>query len=125
MKNLAGVPECDVDIRQELEASGIEIVEVGRSPSEVPFSLAGKQGNWMFKRAWYYWIATASEGKGIPENEAEKLNAKWFSEVRVIGFMGGTQVKDWLSAQHTIDCYHIDTQKGLNAFADLVRTLAK
>ena len=126
MKNLAHDETCDIDIRQELEAAGITVKTVERPRrSEVPYTLVGELGGWSFQRAWYYWIANAPEGKGIPENSAEELNRDWRKEVRVVGFAGGTDVQKWLSSHGTIDKYHIDTQEGLNAFADLVRLSAE
>src|SRR3989344_9115596 len=103
MKNLAGVETCDTNIRRELNGADIQVVPVERTHSEVPYTLIGKLGEWTFVRAWYYWIASAPNGKGIPEAEAESLNKQWGEEVRVVGFAGGTKVNDWLSGQKTID----------------------
>lgn len=124
MINLAGVPECDAAICRELQAAGINIEEIEKKESEVPYLLIGKLGGWTFKRAWYYWMADAPIGEGIPEAAARRLNGEWFDEVRVFGYSGGARVKSWLSPRLTIDRYHIDTQEGLNAFASLVRKLA-
>lgn len=57
MKNLAGRPDCDAEIRYELTRARIEIVEGERSTHEVAASVTGKLGAFLFQRAWYYWMA--------------------------------------------------------------------
>jgi hypothetical protein len=56
MKNLAGIKECDVDIRRELEKARIPIVEIEPERTEVPYRLIGRLGGFEFRRAWYYWM---------------------------------------------------------------------
>jgi hypothetical protein len=125
MKNLAQVDLCDIDIALELQAAGVRFERLDYALSEVPYHLVGKLGKWTFIRSWYYWKATAPDGEGVPDDNAKAFNNHWRGQVRVAGFAGGTDVHNWLSSSGTIDSYHIDTQEGLNAFADLVRKLAK
>ena len=66
MKNLAGETKADLYILEELDKAGIKVVEGERSRGEVPYTLTGKLGNWNFNRAWYYWVAGAQNGKGLP-----------------------------------------------------------
>lgn len=125
MINLAGNEMCDYYIQVELEEAGIEIVKLGIvMPTEVPTCIFGRVGDWYFKRNWGYWVAMAEEeGKGIPQSEAKVLNAKWRGEVRVNGYVGGTDVLRWLSSAGTVDTYHIDSQRGLDALVKLIREL--
>jgi len=82
MRNLAGVEDCDIVIREELEKAGITIYKQERSTDEVSFSLYGVLGgrplnerdqeymdrrgfpatfaadgmaSFVFTRQWYYW----------------------------------------------------------------------
>lgn len=57
MKNLAGVDDCDRYIRDELTRARIPIVDGQKSTGEVPYTLTGKLGDIVFRRAWYYWVA--------------------------------------------------------------------
>ena len=125
MKNLAGVETCDADIRRELMGANIAVEAVEKTRSEVPYTLIGKLCGWTFKRAWYYWMASAPEGEGVHETDAESLNEQWHNEVRVAGFAGGTKVSDRLSSRKTIDSYHIDTPEGLNVLAKLIKKLSE
>ena len=71
MKNLAGVKECDVDIRRELTEAGIKINHVKKGKTEVPYTLIGRLGQFDFRRAWYYWTVS---GK-VPIEVARELYA--------------------------------------------------
>lgn len=57
MKNLAGVKEADLSIKEELYLAGIEAV-TGEAKGEVPYTLEGRIGKWRLRRAWYYWVAS-------------------------------------------------------------------
>lgn len=57
MKNLAANRDADIVIREELYLAGIPAVIVPKSNSEVPYTVIGRLGNWVFTRAWYYWVA--------------------------------------------------------------------
>jgi hypothetical protein len=51
MKNLAGDPNCDIEIRRELTRACIPIVENVPSRGEVPATLQGQLGPIVFRRA--------------------------------------------------------------------------
>ena len=96
MKNLAGVPMCDVYIRAELEAAGIPIVEVPLDNTEVPYRLIGQLGNFEFRRAWYYWIVSGR----VPLEIAKELYANPIGkkDVRVTGHCGCPPPEDpWIT----------------------------
>lgn len=58
MKNLAGVDDADKTIKEELYLAGIQELPETPKHSEVPYTIIGRLGNWKFRRAWYYWVAT-------------------------------------------------------------------
>lgn len=92
MINLAGVKICNETIEKELKTAGIEIVRVGRMDNEVPSSILGKCNNFIFRRAWYYWIVTGY----MPLQYAEELYAKYkVLDIRVVGHCGNPPPKDW------------------------------
>jgi hypothetical protein len=90
MINLAGNKQADVEIRVELQRARLEIISADRTGHEVSTTIAGKLGAWMFWRAWYYWVAEAPEGKGIPIELARQLHADPIgkTDVRVGGHCG-------------------------------------
>ena len=57
MKNLAGDPKCDEDIRRELTRARVPIVPIEKR-GEVPATLGGQLGAFNFRRAWYYWVVS-------------------------------------------------------------------
>lgn len=116
MINLAGKEDCDQYILEELKEAQIEAVQVPRAKREVPSAFEGHLGPWKFTRAWYYWVAEAPYGKGKHGEIARNFNIKWRQEVRVAGFAGGADTENFLSGAGTVDEYHIDSQRGLNAF---------
>jgi hypothetical protein len=63
MENLAGNKDADRFIKEELYLAGIPQVAVDLGRSEVPYTIIGKLGKWTFKRAWYYWVASAENPK--------------------------------------------------------------
>lgn len=76
MKNLAGISECDISIKEELYLADIDTVEL-KSDGEVSYSIAGRIGNWKLHRAWTYWIATVEFLKdGLPLEAAMELHNK-------------------------------------------------
>ena len=135
MKNLAGETKADLHILKELNEAGIEIIEGKRTRGEVPYTLTGKLANWNFSRAWYYWMADAKDGNGLPLDVATKLHnrtyplkgeqepKKYGHVIRVIGHAGCPPPGKWLNEHGKISYYHIDTQEGLNALAGAIRTL--
>lgn len=135
MKNLAGETKADLHILKELSEAGIEVVEGKRTRSEVPYTLTGKLADWNFSRAWYYWMAHAEDGKGLPLEVATELHERKYpisgerepetygQVIRVAGHCGCPPPKEWLNSNGKIDSYHIDSQEGLNALAGSIRTL--
>lgn len=86
MKNLAGVAECDRNIRQELTRSMIQIVDIEPTRSEVPSRLNGRLGPFRFSRAWYYWCVYGP----MPLTIAKELYADPVGaiDIRVAGHCG-------------------------------------
>lgn len=192
MKNLAGVKDCDKDIRKELTKAKVEIKEVHDNKSEVPYTLIGVVGDWELRRLWYYWSARPikkSGCHGLPLDVALKLhNKKYPSEmfddcdienygdvVRAGGHAGGISPDDYvgqpiynaelvaeckalgiethslksmglgddetehpklnygemaklcnegkIKAKRYVNCYHIDTQEGLNEFVRCIKAV--
>lgn len=71
MKNLAGVKDADITIQEELYLAGIPQGKVELTNSEVPYTIIGRIGNWIFKRAWYYWMAHVENPiDGVPLKDA-------------------------------------------------------
>ncbi|MBI5398462.1 hypothetical protein HZB03_03275 [Candidatus Woesearchaeota archaeon] len=76
MINLAGVEEADEHIQEELCLAGIELVRGEKSEGEVPYSISGKLCDWTFNRAWYYWMASAQDGNGLPLEVAAQMHER-------------------------------------------------
>lgn len=68
--------DVDQTIKEELYLAGIPIInEEGKG--EVPYTIIGKLGNWTFRRAWYYWIASVKNRiNGLPLKIASELHEK-------------------------------------------------
>lgn len=116
--------EVDACVLRELASAGIkasEPFESFRKRGEVPTAHMGTFCKWGFTRAWYYWIA---EGPGIPPDKAEEFHKAWGQQVRVDGHCGCPSPLEWHHG-FAVGCYHIDTQEGLNAFAELLRSIYK
>lgn len=83
MINLAGRADADIEIRCELDRARITIMERDLRHQEVSAGLGGHfcafaaagGGEWTFRRAWYYWVACATEGHGLPIELARLLYA--------------------------------------------------
>lgn len=86
MKNLAGDPDADRYIKQELEMAKIELVRGKCAKGEVPATITGVLGEFTFARAWYYWVVKGP----LPLEMALKLyeNPIGKVEVRVAGHCG-------------------------------------
>lgn len=128
MQNLACHNPTPADIdrvtaaaRAELEAAGIEVVEMAifAEGREVPSRAVGQLSMWGFRRSWYYWVAT---GPGIPPEIAMRLHEKHGTSVRVDGHCGCPSPREWFKG-FAVGCYHVDTQEGLNALADTIRSI--
>jgi len=75
MKNLAGVEDCDITIKEELYLADIEMETVKDVLSEVPYTIIGRIGMWTFRRAWKYWaVSVVDTINGLPLNSAMKLH---------------------------------------------------
>ena len=135
MKNLARVDECDKFIKIELEKSKLKIIK-SASRGEVPYTLTGKCGDWVFTRAWYYWVATTT-GRGIPLKEALIMRNKQYPDemyddygnirnygkkIRAGGHCGSLSPDEYGATDGYVTSYHIDSQEGLN---ELVRVIKR
>lgn len=89
MRNLAGNPSCDQYIAKELTRARIQLVthtHEEHSSHEVPWSITGKLGPFIFTRAWRYWIV---EGL-VPLAVAQELygDPVGVTDIRVAGHCG-------------------------------------
>jgi len=76
MKNLAGVNEADLTIKEELYLAGIEQVPA-EAKGEVPYTIEGRIGNWRLRRAWYYWMVSVElPTDGLLLKDAVELHEK-------------------------------------------------
>lgn len=162
MKNLAGMAEADMFIRQELALAGIRSLrlpnEEGKHP-EVPRTVFGFLGGkalfdelttygeekaesylclvnfqvmqtcaeFAFARQWYYYTATGY----VPMDVAIELYEHPIGrkDVRVQGHCGCPDPREYAPVQkgplvagkRCVDCYHIDSQEGLNLFVETLR----
>ncbi len=127
MRNLAENHACDEFIEQELQQAGLVPMTITQSHNgEVPYTLYSEFGPWTFVRFWYYWVAKAPEGAGLPIKAAERLNDLYGTEARAVGFAGGLPNDElrkpcWMSRNDTIDLYHIDSAEGLKAFVQTIK----
>jgi hypothetical protein len=119
MRNLAGDKDCDREIRRELERARIGMVDGEKEPGEVPATVTGKLLGWKFTRAWYYWVAKAERGPGIPPHDASILyyDPVGRDDIRVDGCAGNRMPTG------SVNCYHIDSEVGLRVFADTLLAL--
>lgn len=118
--NLAGADGADFICVGELQLAGIKISrlpEMFREKREVKTVIIGEIGPWGFTRAWRYWIA---KGPGIPPEIAADLHVDHGEEVRVGGHCGCPSPKERFKG-FAVGLYHVDTQEGLNALAEVVR----
>ena len=123
LPNYAGRADVDGAIESELIEARIEPrklpEECRNSHPEMRTIVVGSLHGWSFRRAWHYWVAT---GPGIEVAAAEKLHDKFGSEVRVDGHCGCPSPRErfkGLACGH----YHVDTQRGLTALAEAIRSL--
>lgn len=108
--NLAGIEDADIFIQEELALAGINMVHSGKERTEVPCTITGRLGDWTFKRAWYYWMASVSENekiKGLPLEIASQMHEKKYpvagvknqtiygDVIRVIGHCGRPHPKEY------------------------------
>ena len=122
--NLAGGEHNRVDeqVKKELTEAGIKAAHgEWLREREVPAAYMGELCMWGFKRAWYYWVAT---GPGIPPIDAELFHKTWGTQVRVEGHCGCPSPLEY-NKGFAVSSYHIDTQEGLNAFAEMLKSIYK
>lgn len=122
MRNLAGVPECDRYIVEELRRARIDTALYDGRLCEVPSLLQGSLGGITFRRAWTYYIAM---GK-VPIAVARTLYADpvGSTDIRAGGYSGGidpTRVSTEIDGESYVTSYHIDSEVGLRVFADAIR----
>ncbi len=120
-KNLAGNKDADSYCKTELAIAKINIekYEFLRAKREVPTAIVGQLGDWTFERAWYYWSA---KGPGVSVEDAEKLHSAHGDVVRVDGHCGCPNPREHFKG-FGVGLYHIDSQDGLCALADTIRTI--
>lgn len=126
MRNAAGDGNCDEYIPQELKDAGIEVYTMSTLVSakgEVPTKCFGLLNGWVFKRAWYYWVAKAGSGVALSFDVAETLHEKHGQDVRVAGHCCAPAPREWYKESwHVgVPLYHVDSQEGLNALAAAIR----
>ena len=144
MRNLAGLPtdEANAAIIEELASAGIDAVPVPldakyrevRSTFDGVLCLGAR--TFAFRRAWVYWIVSATpaltlgEAEYIDEWPAPEASGTQHSGnrgtlgdvVRCDGYAGGRRPRDFpRSATRSFDNWHVDTRVGL---AGLVEALA-
>ena len=119
MDNYAGKSDKDDEIATELNLAGIEVhrYEMLRDRGEVKTAVIGSLYGWSFSRAWYYWVA---KGPGIPPAYADVLHKHYGEEVRVDGDCTCPSPKEMFKG-FAVGHYHVDTQIGLKALADVIR----
>lgn len=122
--NLAGKPDIDDICAFELEQAGITVLRIEclrNDHPEVHTAVRGELPYWGFHRNWYYWVA---RGAAIPPDYAERLHARHGKVCRVNGHCGcPSPFED--AKGFGIGLYHVDTQEGLCALADTIRSVMR
>src|SRR3989339_260134 len=122
----------------ELAAAGIDVVQKTpkwhmqwyeqRELSDIGrFESLGRLGHWWFQRARDCWVADASTPHGMPRDLAILFNRIWYNEV-LVGKSVAPPDADEKSVHFagiTVRSYVFTTQRGLNAFAALIKAFAK
>lgn len=124
MKNLAGTGNNEQAMK-EMEEAGLKTTmqfEGYQETNECKLRITGSLGPWIFTRSWYYWVA---KGPGINIEQAIQLNEKYRTVVRADGYADGIEDLWEHCKGFAVGTYHIDTQEGLNAFAELLRKIMK
>lgn len=93
MINLAGIKTCDEQILIEMREAGVERVNIGkRERAEVPSEYIGKCNNFIFSRAWCYWIVTGY----MPLKYAQEMYKNFKDlNIRVAGHCGNPPPEEW------------------------------
>lgn len=116
--------DLDRTIIEELVEAGIKYevyswIDRSSRKTEVPTTVLSGVCSWNFERAWKYWICS---GPGIPPDKAEEFDKKWGNVCRVGGYGGGISPLKWYKG-FGVPLYHVDTQEGLNAFVELLKSI--
>ena len=97
MINLAGHPEAEMYITEELKEAGILAVygaeRIGEVQSKIYGELVTKWGTFRFTRAWYYWIVECHVPLGIAKEMYSSPLMK--QDVRVAGHCGCPPPEEW------------------------------
>lgn len=123
MRNLVGqtTRHADAYVEDELTEACIPIGK-NLHHGEVQTSLRGECEDYIFTRAWTYWVVTGP----VPIDVAWEMynDPRGAKDVRVAGHCGCPEpAEPWIrkrEAGDVVDSYHIDTQDGLNLFAEKV-----
>lgn len=125
MQNFAGQWRCDDVIPGELVYAGITpVYHIEQEAGEVPTHFTGELHGWIFRRAWYYWVA---KGPGLPLEYASPLHRLFGTEVRVEGHCGCPSPEEWngldgaRKSDGSVALYHVDTQEGLAVLAATIK----
>lgn len=121
MKNLAGDKGCDDVIRGELTRAKIPIiqVELDERHHEVPFTLEGRLGDFVFQRDWSYYRVHGL----VPMKLAQELyeDPCGRDDVRVEGHCGCPAPEEpWIS-YYDADGYHLQDFKSKQQFEEAKR----
>jgi hypothetical protein len=117
MINLAGNHLCDRYISKELRTAHIEAVYY-KNTSEVPSLIQGRFLHYFFTRAWVYWIVS-----GITSYRLSLLLYNRSKEIEKGQYGYPVRVNGDCSCpkpEGKVDCWHIDTQEGLNEFVKII-----
>lgn len=122
----------DSTLRYELHSAGIQTLQeaegkdenflakmLREQSGEVKTSVRGVLHGWVFERNWYYWVV---KGPGLDCDTAMHLWKTWGNEIRANGDCACRSPLMWNKGFATTN-YHIDTQRGLEAFADTLKYL--
>lgn len=127
MRNLAGetTAHANAYIEDELTEACIPLVggfSSKPSDGEVKASIRGGCHPFRFERAWYYWVVTGPVSIEIAREMYEDPRGR--ADVRVAGHCGCPAPEaPWTETIDGVECvteYHIDSQEGLNLFAEKV-----
>jgi len=133
-------PECDIYIEKELKEAGLETSSghdnwklfdrtrymkyedkyyedhdrrLYHIQSEVPYHIVGKYNQFIFERAWYYYVVNGN----VPLEVAKELYSNPIGRIDIR--VGGDC--SCPPPNYTVYTYHIDSQEGLNLFVSTIK----